>query len=50
LGIFHDTRAFFRGAGSREWEQHLTADDLAEYADRAAALAPADLVDWIHRS
>lgn len=47
LGFFHDTSAFFRSAGSGEWERWLTGDDIREYGDRLAAFAPPDLVDWM---
>jgi len=47
-GIMKDTRKFFRRGGSGEWRKWLTDDDLAEYDDRVAALAPPDLARWLH--
>lgn len=48
LDFFRDTSAFFRGGGPSEWERWLTSEDLAEYDERLAALAPPDLLEWMH--
>ncbi len=47
-GIMKDPRKFFRRGGSGEWGEWLTDDDLAGYDGRVAALAPPDLVHWLH--
>jgi hypothetical protein len=48
-GVLKDRRAFFRGGVSGEGRALLTAEQLAEYEDRVARLAPPDLVAWLHR-
>jgi aryl sulfotransferase len=49
LGVLRDERAFFRSGRSGEGRELLTPGELADYASRVAALAPADLVAWLHR-
>ena len=49
LGVLKDPAAFFRRGESGEGRQILTADELAHYRDRVAAMAPSDLLAWLHR-
>jgi aryl sulfotransferase len=48
-GVMHDRNAFFRSGTSGGGREVLTADELARYHARAAELAPADLLAWLHR-
>jgi hypothetical protein len=41
--------AFLRRGTSGQWRDLLDDADLARYAARVRALAPDDLVDWLHR-
>jgi hypothetical protein len=44
-----DPTAFFRRGTSGQWRDLLDDADLARYAERVRALAPDDLVEWVHR-
>jgi aryl sulfotransferase len=44
-----DPTAFFNRGTSGQWRDLLDDADLARYAARVRALAPDDLVDWLHR-
>ncbi|SCL58153.1 Sulfotransferase domain-containing protein [Micromonospora chersina] len=48
LGLFSDNGRFFRSGSSGQWRQLLTEADEAHYQRRLAALAPADLRQWLH--
>lgn len=48
LGIINDSGDFFRSGSSGQWRQWLTDEDVTRYEEWMAALAPADLVDWLH--
>lgn len=48
-GVLKDPVRFFRGGRSGDGTALLSAGELARYRARAAELAPADLVDWLHR-
>jgi aryl sulfotransferase len=48
-GLFKDQRAFFRHGVSGDGRSLLSAEELARYRARTAALAPADLLAWLHR-
>ena len=48
-GILHDRHRFFRRGTSGEGRTLLSADALARYHARVAALAPPDLPAWLHR-
>jgi hypothetical protein len=48
-GVMHDRNAFFRSGTSGAGTELLTAGELARYNARAAELAPADLLAWLHR-
>ncbi len=48
-GIFKDTGRFFRRGRSGSGTDLLTAGELDEYRERCAALAPAGLLEWLHR-
>ncbi|HET6627706.1 MAG TPA: sulfotransferase domain-containing protein, partial [Nocardioidaceae bacterium] len=50
LGILKDPQAFFRAGRSGTGREVLTAEQLRRYHERAAALAPADLLTWLHRA
>ena len=41
--------AFFRRGTSGAGQELLTDDELAHYYSRAASLAPADMLQWLHR-
>jgi aryl sulfotransferase len=49
LGVLKDPSAFFRAGRSGEGRAIVGTDDLALYDVRAVALAPPDLVAWLHR-
>ena len=46
-------RSFAKGGEGKgtsgEGRQILTADEMAHYRDRVAAMAPHDMVAWLHR-
>jgi len=44
---FHDLADFYASGTSNKWEGRLPDDDLADYAERIAALLPADDVAWL---
>ncbi len=46
-GVLEDRQAFFRQGGSSR--DDLPAELVARYEARAAALAPPDLLTWLHR-
>jgi aryl sulfotransferase len=47
--LWRDKAEFFHKGRSGQWRELLGEEDLRNYADRVAALIPADLADWIHR-
>jgi hypothetical protein len=47
-GTWKDARAFFRSGGSSEWQEYLSAADLAAYEVRVAQLVGTDLAAWAH--
>ena len=49
LGVLKDPAAFFRQGRSGEGRGLLTGDEMDHYADRVAAMAPTDLLAWLHR-
>ncbi len=49
LGVLKDPAAFFRRGVSGEGSALLSASELAHYHERVAALAPPDLLGWLHR-
>ena len=50
-GLFRDDAAFFKGGAARSVGEILDNEqDLRRYDERAAALAPSELLAWIHRS
>ncbi|MEH1027168.1 sulfotransferase domain-containing protein [Micromonospora profundi] len=48
-GVLRDRGAFFRQGRSGQGRDLLDAAGLARYRARTAALAPPDLLDWLHR-
>lgn len=48
-GVLKDPAAFFRAGRSGAGRDELSDDELAAYEARAAELAPADLLAWLHR-
>lgn len=48
-GVLKDPAGFFRAGRSGAGAEQLTDDELAAYEARAAELAPADLLAWLHR-
>ena len=48
-GVLKDRDAFFRRGTSGSGRELLDDEELSGYAARAAQLAPADLLDWLHR-
>ena len=44
-----DPAAFFRHGVSGDGPALLSAGELAHYRERVAAMAPADLLAWLHR-
>ncbi|WP_328650761.1 sulfotransferase domain-containing protein [Micromonospora sp. NBC_00330] len=49
LGVLRDRQAFFRRGGSGQGRDLLDEAGLARYQQRVAALAPPDLLTWLHR-
>ena len=49
LGVLKDPAAFFRRGVSGDGPALLRAGELAHYHERVAAMAPADLLAWLHR-
>ena len=49
LGVLKDPVAFFRHGVSGDGPALLSARELARYHERVAAMAPADLLAWLHR-
>jgi hypothetical protein len=49
LGVLKDDAAFFRSGRSGAGRELLSAEELAVYERRVAALAPPELVAWLHR-
>jgi aryl sulfotransferase len=47
-GLFKSPAAFFRRGSSGAGREILTAEELVRYDERAAQLAPADLLAWLH--
>ncbi|WP_433688403.1 sulfotransferase domain-containing protein [Micromonospora carbonacea] len=48
-GVLRDRHAFFRRGRSGQGRELLDAATLARYRARSAALAPPDLLAWLHR-
>jgi len=48
-GIVKDTTSFFRRGTPGAAGEILSAEEMARYYTRAAQLAPADLLEWLHR-
>ncbi|MGC5011814.1 sulfotransferase domain-containing protein [Streptosporangium sp. DT93] len=48
-GVLKDAAAFFRRGTSGAGRESLSGDELRRYHERAARLAPPDLLDWLHR-
>ena len=49
LGVLKDRSRFFRSGRSGTGREVLSPEELATYDRRVAALAPPDLVAWLHR-
>ncbi|MFF0118164.1 sulfotransferase domain-containing protein [Micromonospora arida] len=49
LGVLRDRQAFFRRGGSGQGRDLLDEAGFARYQQRVAALAPPDLLGWLHR-
>jgi hypothetical protein len=49
LGILTDSARFFRRGSSGEGREILSEGDIAHYRQRAATLASADMLAWLHR-
>jgi hypothetical protein len=47
-GILHSNAAFFRRGTSGAAREILTSQEIAAYHARAAQLAPADMLTWLH--
>jgi aryl sulfotransferase len=47
--VLKDPAAFFRRGTSGAGHEALTGDEVARYRERAAELAPPDLLAWLHR-
>ena len=48
-GVLKDRGAFFRRGSSGAGREMLTDAQFAHYLDRAASLAPPDMLAWLHR-
>ncbi len=49
LGVLKDPAAFFRHGVSGDGPALLSAGEMVRYHQRVAALAPADMLAWLHR-
>jgi hypothetical protein len=49
-GILKDRAAFFRRGTSGAGAEELGEDEIRHYHRRVAAMAPADLLAWLHRA
>ncbi|MET8356306.1 sulfotransferase domain-containing protein [Micromonospora sp. NPDC005171] len=49
LGVLRDSRSFFRRGGSGQGRDLLDEAARSRYQERVAALAPPDLLTWLHR-
>ena len=49
LGVLKDRSRFFRSGTSGSGRAVLSADELREYDERVAGLAPPEVVAWLHR-
>jgi aryl sulfotransferase len=47
-GVLKDPRAFFRQGTSGDWRNLMTPAQVAHYEQRAAELAPPEVVAWLH--
>jgi hypothetical protein len=47
---WRDVEKFFHKGTSGQWRELLDDDGVARYAERVRALAPADLVEWLHHA
>jgi hypothetical protein len=50
LGVLKDPVAFFRHGVSGDGPALLSSRELAHYHERVAAMAPGDLLAWLHRA
>jgi aryl sulfotransferase len=48
-GVLKDPAGFFRRGSSGAGREQLTAAEFAHYSERAATMAPRDLLTWLHR-
>jgi aryl sulfotransferase len=48
-GVLKNPTAFFRRGSSGAGREQLTATELAHYSERAATMAPRDMLAWLHR-
>jgi aryl sulfotransferase len=49
VGVIKDPTAFFRGGQSGHQRELMSRDDLDRYHSRTMAMAPLDLLAWLHR-
>jgi len=49
MGVLKDRSRFFRSGTSGSGRAVLSADELREYEERVAGLAPPEVVAWLHR-
>lgn len=49
MGVLKDRSRFFRSGTSGSGRAVLSADELRDYEQRVAGLAPAEVVAWLHR-
>jgi hypothetical protein len=49
VGVLKDRGHFFRRGSSGAAREVLSPSELAHYYERAASIAPADLLTWLHR-
>jgi hypothetical protein len=47
--LWHSNRAFFHRGTSGQWQELLDEAGRRRYAEQVMQLAPADLVEWVHR-
>ncbi|MCU1461789.1 MAG: putative sulfotransferase [Acidimicrobiales bacterium] len=50
VGVLKDATAFFRGGWSGQHRQLVSRDEVDRYHSRTMAMAPPDLLAWLHRA
>jgi hypothetical protein len=49
IGLLRSNQRFFRSGESGQWRELLAPAEVARYDAKVTGLAPADLLEWLHR-